>query len=121
MPKELKLVETEHTPAVNFSGGNLSLTGKSMPEDAKGFYGQLIDYVNELSASEPVQMIVDLSYFNSSSSKQLLRLFFCLEDKQGQGANVMVTWKSSKDDHLIIEKGEEFKDLLEIPVEIELT
>jgi hypothetical protein len=58
---------------------------------------------------------INLDYFNSSSGRYILELLACLEEKKEL---VRIVWLCEKEDELMIEKGEEFKSLVDLPFEI---
>ena len=114
--ESLQIEETEFTPAVEFNENSMSIKGKSLPENAKSFYEPLISWVTDFQKEQPSRIDVEvaLTYFNSSTSKQLLKFFYALEDAQENGCEVNVNWKVDNRDEMIVEKGEEFKDLLDL-------
>ena len=116
---------TNFTPKVDFdaSSGELSITGKSLPEDARTFYKPLINWIHDLENTPlpSVHLSVELSYFNSSSTKQILKIFYALEGLQDVGKKINVSWLAKGGDSMIIEKGEEFNELINLPFKIEET
>lgn len=115
----LTITNTEFTPEVNFSFENktLLLEGKSMPEDARLFYKPLLHWISEQEGKniDKLEFTVNLSYLNSSSSKQLLKLFYALEDLEETGTKSKVIWQYEKSDAMTKEKGEEFDEMVELP------
>lgn len=72
---ESKLIEaTDLTPEVNMEiSGTIKIAGKSRMEDASLFYKPIQDWVLDYckNSASPLTVKFDLSYFNSSSAKQL--------------------------------------------------
>jgi hypothetical protein len=70
--------ETIKTPRVSFdrSSGELSLTGRSIPENATKFYEPLVHWAEEYkkSPSLTTNLRLNLEYFNSSSTLWIARL-----------------------------------------------
>ncbi len=120
--EDLVLEGSEFTPRVNFSLQNKSLTieGKSLPEDAREFYRPLIEWTNSIEGQpvESLEVKLFLSYFNSSSSKQLLKLFYALEDLNESGIKSTIQWSYKSSDLMMKEKGEELNELIELPFEL---
>ena len=62
---------------------------------------------------------VQLAYFNSSTSKYLLDMFKCLEDVHVAGTSrVQVQWVHQAGDLDMEEAGRDYRDLLDLPVEL---
>ena len=120
--EDLLIQTTDFTPEVRFSlkESNLSIKGKSLPEDARVFYNPLIKWLKEIPKAElnKLHLEIYLTYFNSSSAKQLLKTFYILEDLKDEGVNTSVSWLHDSEDHMIKEKGEELADILEIEFEV---
>ncbi|PLX23126.1 MAG: nuclear pore complex subunit [Salinivirgaceae bacterium] len=120
MLDRFELKPTEDTPEIILDPENqvFKISGRSMPEDAFAFYTPvftwLIEYVK--NPNEKTDFICDLEYFNSSSAKKIVELFFILEEIKDK--DVKVIWNYEKDDRLIETKGEELQILLKIPVEM---
>jgi hypothetical protein len=70
--------ETPKTPRVSFdmSNGELSLTGRSIPENATKFYEPLVQWAEDYkkSPSLTTNLRLNLEYFNSSSTLWIARL-----------------------------------------------
>ncbi|MBL7945064.1 MAG: DUF1987 domain-containing protein [Flavobacteriales bacterium] len=119
----LELSPTEKTPAVTVDGGRglIAISGCSIPENADRFYGPIQDLA-ERYAQQPAPrttLRVELSYFNSSSSKYLLDLMKHLSDLHASGrSSVTLEWWYAKDDLDMKEAGEDYRSLLDIPVKL---
>ena len=75
---------TAKTPRVVLdpAAGSLSFSGCSVPENADGFFSPILDRVEQYAERPAARTLVEveLSYFNSSTSKYLLDVFKVLED-----------------------------------------
>lgn len=87
--KELIIEPGGKTPQVDFNpyNGELILSGKSIPENAAGFYETLTAWIHEY-AKKPrltTNLRLNLEYFNSSSSIWLARIVksLCTVKKNG--------------------------------------
>lgn len=114
---------TEKTPTVvlDKAAGRLSISGCSIPENADRFYSPLFDLVETYADAPAGRTLVNirLTYFNSSSSKYLLDILKRLEDLHASGASeVRMEWHHAKGDLDMAEAGQDYRDLLEFPVEV---
>ena len=107
------------TPTVHFDGstGQLELRGRSIPENSIEFYRPLIDWIDNYSKTpQPATKLrVQLEYFNTSSSKCILDLFKKLESVRSSGNEVMVFWHYEPDDEDMLEAGEDYQAIINIP------
>jgi hypothetical protein len=120
---ELHIARSTDTPEVKFTSmdSRLSITGRSLPEDAHAFYKPLIEWANAQSEFYTERRLIihfELDYFNSSSGRYLLEFLSTLERKLRPNTKAEIQWYVDKDDELMIEKGEEFQQLIELPFEI---
>jgi len=110
----LHIAATDRTPEVLLTENPLhfKLMGESFPEDVSVFYGPVITSINNLSLAPqgPLRVEMELTYINSSSIKAMYRIFEGIESYRKTGSVVNVVWKSDKDDDIMQELGEDFKD-----------
>jgi len=123
MEIDLDLVATDKTPAVRIvrSQGLVELTGCSIPENADRFYSPIQDRVEQYAlAPQPRTIIrINLSYFNSSTSKYLLDLLKRLEDLHATNrSQVVMEWCYQTGDLDMKEAGEDYRSLVEFPVKL---
>jgi hypothetical protein len=118
----INIKSTEITPAVSFDAGSntFEIEGRSLPENALQFFQPLENWLKEYAQSPNTTTIlsVQLDYFNSSSAKQILNLFHCLENMHKKGNDVALHWKFLDNDEDIEEMGIEFSETLQIPVKL---
>jgi hypothetical protein len=90
------------------SAARIIIQGISMPENSFEFFDPLEKRTIELfkGYKGPLHMDIELTYLNSMSSKQLLRLIKILSSSI---PDLVVNWKYQKDDDLIRIKGEDIK------------
>ena len=116
---DLKIEGSAKTPTVEFnSNGNLHLKGRSIPENSIEFYKPIIDWIGiygENVNSETV-LNVQLEYFNTSSSKCILDVFKKLETLSG--SNVSIKWHYEEDDEDMLEAGEDYEAIIDLPFEM---
>ncbi|MEX1001663.1 MAG: DUF1987 domain-containing protein [Crocinitomicaceae bacterium] len=113
---------TEDTPEIRFEPEKniFRLKGRSYPENAREFFTPINQWLKEYGKNTPIKMHVeiDLEYFNSGSVKELFGLLYTLEDIMEEGNEVKVTWYYEEGDELIYQKGLEFKNFLQLPIEL---
>ncbi len=123
MELRLELSPTEKTPAVSVDGerGAFTISGCSIPENADRFYSPLQDLAERYAVTPAARttLRIELTYFNSSSSKYLLDLMKLLADLHASGrSSVTVEWWYAKDDLDMKEAGEDYRSLLDLPVKL---
>jgi hypothetical protein len=104
------------TPSVNFDAqsGIIELKGRSIPENSLEFYRPLIEWVEKYAAASKTEtnVHIQLEYFNTSSSKCLLDLFKRLETI---GNKVVINWYYEQDDEDMLEAGEDYEAIINVP------
>jgi len=116
---------TKETPEIIFNPKDdlYSIKGKSLPENAVDFYKPVFDWITNFSLNHPNKSIalnVDIDYMNSSSIKLIFFIFNTINKhyQSNNNTNTCINWFCSKDDELMVNKGNEFKELLELPFHI---
>jgi len=108
---DLFIQGTDSLPTVSFKvSGELKILGRALPEDAAKFFTPLIRWMDEFSLEE-VNMEINLDYFNTSVSKQLLDLFKTIDNKKSI-VTVNVKWMYEEGDDEMLESGEIYQELL---------
>lgn len=103
--RDLIIQSTPSTPEIEFrDSGQLSIKGKSLPEDPQKFYGALFSWLEEFDADE-VQLDVKLEYVNTSSSKNILN-FIQTVDRNNRIKHLKLNWHYEADDLDMLEFGE---------------
>ena len=109
--EELFIQGTDSLPTVSLkTGGELKITGRALPEDAARFFSPVLAWVKEFYAEE-VNIEINLDYFNTSVSKQLLDFFKLIENKMTIKI-VKVKWMYEEGDEEMLESGEIYQELL---------
>ena len=110
------------TPSVKFGiSGKLEISGKSIPENSLEFYKPAFEWLdNYLQSPAPItELKICLEYFNTSSSKCLLDIFRRLETINLSGkSDVKVFWFYDADDEDMMEAGEDYQALVQVPFEL---
>ncbi len=113
---------TEDTPGVRLDAGNdiFELSGRSLPEDVSKFYGPILNWLDEYAKSPNEQTVFNfkLSYFNTASSKIILDILMKLEGMHNDGKDIVIKWNYPTDDEDMMEAGEEYADIVDVPIEL---
>jgi hypothetical protein len=113
------IAATKQTPAIEFNAAvqTLTMMGESYPENISELSTPLFQWLNHYLAdpeSKKLQLDIELTYFNSSSSKMLLDLFAHLETEvQENQRDIVINWIYTEENESALEYGEEFKEDLE--------
>jgi hypothetical protein len=109
---DLILEATSSTPRVEFlTNGNLILSGRTLILNVQTFYNPLMEWLTRLSA-DSINFTVDIDYFNSASSKQILNMLKFI-DTNDNVTNFHVYWYYESDDEDILEIGQIFEERLQ--------
>ena len=112
---------TEDTPNVilDKENGHFEISGRSLPEDVNMFFEPIMDWIDEY-AEDPLDKTVfdfKLEYFNTASSKVILDILLKFEEIVESGKEVTIKWHYHEDEEDMLEAGEEYADIVEIPFE----
>lgn len=121
----LRIKGSSKTPEVILdpAADEYKLTGRSLPEDAVGFYSKVKDWMERFvqvhEFKNTVTFRLELEYFNTSSSKCLLDVFKEIDSMYKDGKDVAILWCYDEDDEDMEETGEDYRDLLKVPFTLE--
>ncbi len=117
----LRIQATVKTPEVLFDPTNevFEIKGKSVPEDAEEFYHEVLQWVEDYvsNPSEKTVFKIDLEYFNISSSKRILFLFYKLNELKEKGKDIKIVWYYNENDEDMFEVGQDYAFMVKIPFE----
>ena len=110
---------TPKTPTVNFNAdtGIVEIKGRSIPENSIEFYKPLVDWLEKYkeNAQPMTKVIIQLEYFNTSSSKCILDVFKKLEAVHKAKNPVEIHWYYEEDDEDMLEAGEDYESIIRVP------
>ena len=113
---------TDDTPGIRFDAANdiFEITGRSLPEDVSKFYKPILDWIDEYAQSPNGKTVFNfkLSYFNTASSKIILDILMKLEGMHENGKDIAIKWNYPSDDEDMMEAGEEYSDIVDVPIEM---
>jgi hypothetical protein len=91
--------------------------GISTPESGKDFYQPVLSWIEAYSIrpNKETDLHIDLEYFNLSSSKALLFIFYMLNEMHTAGHKVKVIWCYR--DAYILSAGRDYAFMVKIPFE----
>ncbi len=123
MQTPLLIEATKITPEINFDNntGIFKIIGRSLPEDVIKFYNPIKEWIN-IYVKNPVEkteLIFDLNYFNSSTARILVKIIVKFENISKIGKEVKVVWRYKKRDEVMEERGDEIKNVVFLPFELE--
>jgi len=120
--ENLNIDETKYTPKISLDlSGKISLVGKSYPENTFEFYAPMMEWVKEYfetSAAATTTVDLEITYFNSSSSK-LFFDFFDLLEENSDDHTIKINWIFDEENESAEEAGEDFiEDFEDLDIEL---
>jgi len=122
--KRLYIEPTPISPEINLSPEErlFTIRGNSSPEDVRALYYPVIEWIElfvsdtlegdyKFTPADPLRIIVDLHYFNSSSAKFLYDIFILLRKLKEQNVPLDIEWQYDPDDYDQKEAGEDLASL----------
>jgi hypothetical protein len=117
------LEATPKTPKLYFSKdtGEFEISGRSIPENSIEFYKPVINWLDNYigDPNQRTLLVIKLEYFNTSSSKCLVEILRRLEILNNQSI-VKVKWCYEEEDEDMQESGEDFKEIIKVPIDLVL-
>ena len=112
--------ETRATPFVLIDRGEITIKGRSIPEDSFEFFEPILDACKEyvLKPAKHTKVNIHLEYVNSGSKKYLTNIFTVLEKSYLEGNGYEITWTFDTDDEALHDLGNDLKGIIKIPISI---
>lgn len=114
----LTIEPTSETPGVylNANEGTFKFEGKSYPENVHDFYSNVLTYIQTYVQNPQKKTILEFtwSYYNTATSKIMVKIIKELKIVVEKGSEIEIKWNCKATDDLMIEKGEELKELLDV-------
>jgi len=115
-----KVSGNESTPDIclDQNRGIFIFNGRSLPENASSIYLPVITWFDEYIKKPNDETLLDIrfDYINSSSIKQLAKLFVLLENIITKGGKVQVWWHFAAEDPDTKAYGEHLSKLVSYPI-----
>ena len=123
MIEDLIISGTNKTPAIKLlaSNGTIEISGRSIPENSIEFYQPLFTWLQKYSENPiaKTETKIILEYFNTSSSKCILDILRKLELLNRSGkSEVVVLWHYEEDDEDMMEAGQDYDALVDLPFQL---
>jgi len=108
-------------PAVSFdpATGIFDIKGCSIPENSGTIYEPIIEFLKEYKedAKDTTTFNVELSYFNTSSSKWILNILRILKEiKTKKNKDIIINWYYEAEDDEMLEAADDYESILRIPM-----
>ena len=117
--EQLIINAINETPEINFDGdkGIFSISGKSYPEDVNSFYKPVFDYIDLYKKNPQGKTTIEFKwiYFNTATSKIIVSIIMSMKEWSKE---FEVKWICDKDKELLIDKGLELQDILDVNFKI---
>jgi len=96
------------------------ISGKSAPEDASEFYKPVLDWFITYFKNPNPTTVVEFKffYYNTSSSKMILQILNLLAHEFEKGVAITVKWLYPDDDEDLLEAGQEYSEIADVPFEL---
>ncbi len=120
--ENLNIAETKYTPIITLdAAGTIALVGKSYPENTFEFYAPMMDWIKEYFETSPADTTtvnLEITYFNSSSSKLFFDFFDLLEEHSDDNT-IVINWIFDSENESAEEAGEDFiEDFEELTINL---
>ena len=117
--RALQIKEDDSTPKVIMDKENniFEISGISLPEDVISFYEPVLNWINDYlkEANLSTEISINLSYFNTSSSKVILEILSLFDNLAERGLMVSASWYYLEMDDDMLATGKEFQSMLKMP------
>jgi hypothetical protein len=112
--------ETKTTPFVLIDQGEITIRGRSIPEDSFEFYEPVLDACIKYTRkpAKNTEVTIHLEYVNSGSKKYLTNILTVLESSYLDGYGYEITWTYESDDEAMRDLGSDLKGIVKIPITI---
>lgn len=116
---DLTITPSKQNPDLRFcaSTGELIIAGQSLPENATLLYGAVLEWIEEYAKNPAPKTILafKMRYYNTASSKMFFNIIKRMNLLSKSGANVEIHWYYQQDDEDMLDQGEYFRDLVDLP------
>jgi hypothetical protein len=113
--RKYQVQATSSSPYINLDPDEMffEIRGESYPENCWAFYSPMFDWFREFLDGvnkTPVEIDMEIIYFNSSSSKTFMDFFDMLDEHASAGRSIVVNWRYHEENESAMECGEEFME-----------
>jgi hypothetical protein len=117
--EELRFAPSKNTPEIILNPeGRIQIRGRSIHENAAAFFAPVEEWVSSyvLSPANTTNVDMALEYFNSASAKIIMSLLQQISHVSLQHKKFVINWYYEDGDEDILERGEYFASILDVPV-----
>jgi hypothetical protein len=127
----LDIQATEFSPEIKFNNESreLNISGEARPENPSTFFKPVLAWLEQYSTvlfyekekfgqTVPFTINFKLQYFNSTSAKFIFDMLKVVEGYIKNGVNVRVNWHYDSRDEDMKESGEEFSQMISVPIHL---
>lgn len=115
----LNIKATVQSPAILFDAekGEITISGKSYPENVNDIYKELLDAVETYKSNPQKKTTVNFHwlYYNTATSKIIVRI---LADLKAAPTELVLNWYVRRGFTMMVEKAELIREIMDIPMEI---
>ncbi len=119
--KRILVIERDFIPGIilDKEQGVFEITGKACPENLDEFYDPIFRWLDEYANDPNPNTVfhIRLVYYNTASSKALLKIMQKLENIHKSGYDVLIKWYYEADDEELLIAGEDYAELIKVPFE----
>lgn len=109
--ENLNIEQTKYTPQITLNtNGTMEMRGKSYPENTFEFYAPVMEWVKEYfetSVKDKTVINLEITYFNSSSSKLFFDFFDLIEENDEEN-EIEINWIFDEENESAEEAGQDF-------------
>ncbi|MCX6326677.1 MAG: DUF1987 domain-containing protein [Bacteroidia bacterium] len=123
MEKYVIQEELKNCPGMVYypDANKLELVGRSIPENPELIFRRLEEWITlHFAKNSGLDVIIQLEYINSGSSKYLYEILKRLTSYKHSGKLVKMKWLYEEDDEAMLELGEHYRDTAGILLEMEM-
>ncbi len=116
--------ESPQTPSIHFNelSGVMKITGRSIPDQPDEFWQPILSWFDLylLTPAKSTTVMINLEYFNITSSKRILFLLYKLNELSENGFAVKVEWLYRDTDEDMYEVGQDYAYMVRVPFEFKM-
>jgi hypothetical protein len=119
--EELRISPTKNTPEIILNPeGIIRIRGRSIHENVTDFFAPVEEWVTGyiVNPAEVTSVDMNLEYFNSASAKVFIHLLQKITYVALKHKKFIINWYYEEGDEDILERGEYFASVLDVPVNL---
>jgi len=122
---KLSIESTYYTPRIelNPESGTLELEGRileTITENNEDIFAKISNWIQMYFLEKKAPLIIKfrLSYYNTTSSKRMVKFIRNVEDLFQKGHDIKIVWEYEDGDEDALMDGEVFKKLFSVPFDV---